>query len=212
MLLMIDTSHQRTSLPTVKKLVPPNSAGSIEVRQGQLLRITCLEDGVVLPLFGFAKDDSSVFLSVHHTRVFSNSYVLGQGMRLVSNRRRPLMVLGKDTVGRHDLLMPASTTADLKAQGHETALGCVESVQAELAALGQPCSRLPDPVNLFMNVQVCTDGRLLPQPCTSRNGDSIVCRVVRDMVFVVSTCDTGIAGNAGMGAVELAAAEDLSAF
>src|ERR1700704_718310 len=159
MLLMID-KIDRSPQPLRRVSIPRGTAGSIEVLQGQLLKITAVDAGAVAALFGFVKDDPTVFLSVHHTRVFSNSYLLGPGMRLVSNRRRPLMVLGKDSVGSHDLLMPASTTADLRVHGIDDGQGCVEAVRGQLALRGISPPRLPDPVNLFMNVRLHRDGRL----------------------------------------------------
>jgi uncharacterized protein YcgI (DUF1989 family) len=142
--------------------------------------------------------------------VFSNSYVLGAGMRLVSNRRRALMVLGKDTVGTHDLLMPASSSAYLAQTGLAGQQGCVDALQAELQRLDIRPPRLPDPVNLFMHVHLHQDGRLEPLPNRVKAGDKVVCRVLRDMVFVVSACHTGIEGNNRPGALELTAGEDLA--
>jgi uncharacterized protein YcgI (DUF1989 family) len=212
MLLMKDATETRAPLPMQSVTVPAASAGSMLVKRGQLLRITAREDGAVASLFGFSEAEPTVHLSVHHTRVFSNSYVLGAGMRLVNNRRRPVMVLGKDSVGQHDLLMPASTTAFLAANGYEGQPGCVEALVAELQRLNRQQPKLPDPINLFMNVQLDQQGTLTPQPNTVKAGDSVTCRVVLDTVFVVSTCCTGIAGNDKPGAVELSVAEDLSDF
>lgn len=212
MLLMKEATETRAPLPTQSVQVAPGSAGSVLVKRGQLLRITALENGVVASLFGFSETEPSVHLSVHHTRVFSNSYVLGAGMRLVNNRRRPVMVLGKDSVGKHDLLMPASTSAFLAANGYPGQTGCVEALHAELQRLGRQQPKLPDPINLFMHVQLDQQGHLTPLPNTVMAGDSVTCRVVLDTLFVVSTCCTGIAGNATPGAVELSVAEDLSDF
>lgn len=212
MLLMKEASETRTPLPMQVVTVAAGSAGSILVKRGQLLRITAVQEGAVASLFGFSELEPSVHLSVHHTRVFSNSYVLGAGMRLVNNRRRPVMVLGKDSVGKHDLLMPASTTAFLAANGYAGQTGCVESLQDELQRLGRQQPKLPDPINLFMNVQLNQQGTLTPLPNTVKAGDSVTCRVVLDTVFVVSTCCTGIVGNDKSGAVELSVAEDLSDF
>jgi len=192
--------------------VDAGSAGSMLVKRGQLLRITALADGAVASLFGFSETEPNVHLSVHHTRVFSNSYVLGAGMRMVNNRRRPVMVLGKDSVGQHDLLLPASTSAFLAANGYAGQLGCVEALQAELQRLGRQQPKIPDPINLFMNVQLDQRGTLKPLPTTVKAGDSVTCRVVLDTVFVVSTCCTGIPGNDTPGAVRLSVAEDLSDF
>lgn len=210
MLLMIEPESDRSPVARTGTVVQPGTAGSISVLQGQLLKIEALGDGAVASLYGFAKDDPSVFLSVHHTRVFSNSYLLGAGMRLVTNRRRALMVLGKDTVGTHDLLMPASTTGYLESLGLQGAKGCVEAVQEELTRLAITPSRFPDPVNLFMNVKLHQDGRLEPLPNKVRPGDHVICRVLRDATFVVSACATGIACNNQPAALALSVAESLA--
>ncbi|MGI4858589.1 MAG: urea carboxylase-associated family protein [Janthinobacterium lividum] len=192
--------------------VPAGESRAIEVRRGQILRIEACEAGAVAALFGFSPTQPDVFLSVHHTRVFSNSYLLQAGMRMVSNRRRALMVLGKDSSGRHDLLLPASTTAFLAAQGYAGQTGCVESVRRVVAECGLMPPKLPDPINLFMNVALHQDGRIEPLPNVTRAGDFIACRVVSDMVFIVSACCTGISGNDRPGALALSAAEELDAF
>ncbi|MGG2399400.1 urea carboxylase-associated family protein [Pseudomonas sp. SH1-B] len=211
MLLMKNPATDRAPLPAVRVEVAAGSAGSIALKRGQLLRIEALEDGAVASLFGFSENDPMVHLSVHHTRVFSNSYVLGSGMRLVNNRRRPVMVLGKDSVGRHDLLLPASTSAYLRSKGYD-GMGCVEAVQAELDRLGRQQPKLPDPINLFMHVSLERDGTIIPQSNTVKAGDKVTCRVVQDMLFIVSTCSTGVEGNDKPGAVALSAAENLSDF
>lgn len=211
MLIMKEHITDRTPLPTRRVDVAASSAGSIAVKRGQLLRIEALEDGAVASLFGFSDADPMIHLSVHHTRVFSNSYVLGSGMRLVNNRRRPVMVLGKDSIGKHDLLLPASTTAYLTSKGYQ-GIGCVEALQAELDRLGRKQPKLPDPINLFMHVALERDGSIHPQPNTVKAGDMITCRVVQDMLFVVSTCCTGIPGNDRPGAIAMSVAENLSDF
>lgn len=203
-----ESAERRRAAPLT---VAANSVGSIRVQRGQLLRITALEPGAVASLFGFSLADPAVWLSVHHTRVFSNSYLLGSGMRLVNNRRRPVMVLGKDSVKRHDLLLPASTSGFLAARGYGGE-GCVEAVRGELARLGMTVPKLPDPINLFMHVQLTRAGEILPETNLTRAGDSITCRVVADTQFIVSTCCTGIEGNDKPAPLRLAVAENLSDF
>ncbi len=191
--------------------VEAGTAGTIKVLRGQLLRITALEDGAVASLFGFSLAEPNQWLSVHHTRVFSNSYLLGSGMRMVNNRRRPVMVLGKDDVKRHDLLLPGSTTSWLAENGYQ-GQGCVESVQEQLNALGMSVPKLPDPINLFMHVDLTREGNIVPQPNLTKAGNRLTCRVVSDTQFIVSTCNTGIEGNDKPGAVQLSVAEDLFDF
>jgi len=208
MLLLKDTPN-RAPLPPTRVPVPAGESRAIEVKAGQILRIEAKDDGATAALFGFSRANPDIFLSVHHTRVFSNSYVLQAGMRIVSNRRRALMVLGKDSVGRHDLLLPASSTAFLEENGYAGQTGCMESVARVIAEQGLAPPKLPDPINLFMHVDLQQDGAIEPRPNGTRAGDAVACRVVADLVFVVSACCTGIAGNDRPGALELAAVEEL---
>ena len=208
---MLLLKEKSTSLPQppTRVAVPAGGSRAIEVRQGQILRIEAKERGAVASMFGFNRANSDLFMSVHHTRVFSNSYLLRAGMRIVTNRRRAVMVLGKDTSGRHDMLLPASTSAFLQAKGYAGQTGCVESVSAVIEATGLTPPKFPDPINLFMNVELHQNGRIEPLPNTTRAGDFVACRVVVDTVFIVSACCTGIPGNDVPGALELCVAEEL---
>ncbi|MCQ8228867.1 urea carboxylase-associated family protein [Pantoea trifolii] len=212
-MLLMRESFEETAVRTLAEpvQVAPGSIGSIRVLRGQLLRITAQGDGAVASLFGFSLADPAVWLSVHHTRVFSNSYLLGSGMRLVNNRRRPMMVLGKDSVKRHDLLLPASTTAFLTERGHQGE-GCLDALRGELARLGMVVPKLPDPINLFMHVKLTREGDILPETNLTKAGDSITCRVVMDTQFIVSACNTGIEGNDRPAPLLLSVAENLHDF
>lgn len=212
-MLLMRENYQETAVRTLAEPVhvAPGSIGSIRVLRGQLLRITAQGDGAVASLFGFSLADPAVWLSVHHTRVFSNSYLLGSGMRLVNNRRRPMMVLGKDSVKRHDLLLPASTTAFLAERGYPGE-GCLDALRGELARLGMVVPKLPDPINLFMHVKLTREGEILPETNLTKAGDSITCRVVVDTQFIVSACNTGIEGNDRPAPLLLSVAENLHDF
>lgn len=172
--------------------VPADGARAFPVARGQLLTITDVTGNRPAALYAFTKADPRVFLSPHHTRVFSNSFVLCLGMRLVTNRRHPILVLGKDTSQHHDLMMPASTTAYLESQGIRGRRGVVESVDRALRDAGLAPPRVPDPVNLFAHVSVEPDGRLVPRPHGSKAGDHVTFRVVIDSTCVVSTCLLGL--------------------
>lgn len=212
-MLLMRESYEETTVRTLAEpvQVAPGSIGSIRVLRGQLLRITAQGDGAVASLFGFSLADPAVWLSVHHTRVFSNSYLLGSGMRLVNNRRRPMMVLGKDSVKRHDLLLPASTTAFLNERGYQGE-GSLDALRGELARLGMVVPKLPDPINLFMHVKLTREGDILPETNLTKAGDSITCRVVMDTQFIVSACNTGIEGNDRPAPLLLSVAENLHDF
>ena len=162
-------------------------AGAVVARRGQLLTITDVEGRQPAALFGVTLANPREFLSPHHTRVFSNSFMLRLGMRLVTNRRRPILVLGKDTVDSNDLLFPAVDSDYLARHGQPGRAGAVENALQAFADAGIESPKLPDPINLFLNVDLTTDGALVPGPLRSRAGDHVTFRVVIDATFVVAT-------------------------
>ncbi len=198
-MLLMTTPIEGPLPPETEQIVAHGAAVVVPVKCGQLLSVTDLEGGRAAQLFAFTDADDREFLSPHHTRVFSNSYVLSKGMRLVTNRRRPLMVLGKDSVGTHDLLMPGSTDASLAEAGIADGVGCRETVAKAMMDAGMNPLKIPDPINLFLNVRVNEDGSLEPRPSVSAPGASVTCRVILDCRIVVaaSSTDLGISNATG---------------
>ncbi|MBN8772142.1 MAG: DUF1989 domain-containing protein, partial [Thiobacillus sp.] len=62
------------------------AAALVEAAAGQLLTIEDVGGDRAAQLFAFTRTDAREFLSPHHTRVFSNSYRLTLGMRLVDEK------------------------------------------------------------------------------------------------------------------------------
>lgn len=170
--------------PEERRVVSGGTVAAIKVAKGQFLAVTDVEGGQPAALFAAMLDDPAQVLSPHHTRVFSNSFVLRLGMRLVTNRRRPAMVLGVSPAHlRHDLLMPVTEAA---AHGPEGGADVVrDKVAAAFRAAGLQPVKIADPINLFLDVGVNLDGSLTPKGVSSRPGDTVVFRVVRDMIAVV---------------------------
>ena len=184
LLMKAQTEH----LPSETTLeIPGGEARAFHAHQGQLLSIVDLAGQQPATLFAFVTNNLKEFLSPHHTRVFSNSFLLNLGTRLVTNHRRPIMVLGEDTVGTHDLLWPALDARYLSSQGLPDTNGCVENAKNSLAKLDIVPPRLPDPGNLFLNVELGNNGKLTPKPLQSRAGDHVLFRVLIDCVCVVSS-------------------------
>lgn len=199
MLLMKDPSLQ-TPAPEGAWTIAHGAAAAVPVACGQLLTVTDVEGGRSAQLFAFTRDSLREFLSPHHTRVFTNTYVLTLGMRLVSNQRRPLMVLGKDSVRTHDLLTPAATAESLAEAGIDGP-GCRETIEAAIAAQGLEPVKIPDPVNLFLHVRIRQDGSLNPKPSLSPAGGSVTFRVVRDCHVFVTACSSDLGIDPGRGPV-----------
>jgi uncharacterized protein YcgI (DUF1989 family) len=149
---MLLLKHPTLCLPAEHSLrIETGAIMAFPVRQGQLLTIVDERGGQPAALFGVDAADSRHFVSPHHTRVFSNSFILRLGMRVVTNRRRPAMVLGRDTVGAHDLLMPVTEAGD-GADCEGASERFKDKVRAALARQRVDVVRVPDPINLFLDV------------------------------------------------------------
>jgi uncharacterized protein len=181
--LLLESSE--APLASVAELVvPPGCVRAFPVAEGQFLAVTDLEGGQPAALFAVAADDMQHFLSPHHTRVFSNSFLLRLGMRLVSNRRRPMMVLGRDPVGAHDLLMPITNGADDADQRAAVRFG--EALFTAYAVVGVRPGKIADPINLFLDVGVHTEGRLLPRGAPAAAGATVVFRVLMHLIVAIA--------------------------
>ncbi|HSI42083.1 MAG TPA: urea carboxylase-associated family protein [Xanthobacteraceae bacterium] len=179
-LLMIEPD--RAALPTESDLVVPGGeVRAIKLGCGQLLAVTDLEGGQPAGLFAVSDADPEIFLSPHHTRVFSNSFALRLGMRLVTNKRRPVMVLGVSAPHLvHDLLMPLT---EGEPAGADALKGRVAAVLHEA---GARVAKVADPVNLFLSIAIRRDGSLTPAGVSSRPGDILVFRAVMDLTLAIA--------------------------
>jgi uncharacterized protein YcgI (DUF1989 family) len=165
--------------PGVDLEVMGGSAVIVVVRRGQMLAIEAPDGGQVASLFAWTAADPAEWLSPHHTRVFGGTFLLRMGTRLVTNRRRPIFVVGRDSLRRHDLLLPAS---------QETGA----AVQAVVGAAGLAVPRIPDPVNLFMDARLGEDGRIDVRQSPARPGERWTVRALIDAHVAVAATRTGI--------------------
>ena len=108
----------------------------------------------------------------------------------MTNRRRPIMVLGRDAVGTHDLLLPATDKNYLSKLMQTESNGCVENALSALSEIRVYPPKLPDPVNIFANVELSEDGALMPRSLKSEPGDQVIFRVLLDIICVVSSANT----------------------
>ncbi|WP_102225381.1 DUF1989 domain-containing protein [Acidimangrovimonas sediminis] len=203
--LMMITPTDADLPPESAVVIPHGTVAAIPVKQGQLMTITDIEGGRPVQLYAYTDASTDEFLSPHHTRVFSNSYRLNQGMRMVTNRRRPLMVLGKDTGRKHDLLMPGATRSGLAEVGLASEACEREAFRAAVAEAGLEPAKFPDPINLFLDVSIDTTGAIAPHDLSHPAGTHVTCRVVIDCLLFVGACasDLPIRQNAGPVKVEI---------
>ena len=186
-MLLLKTPSTSAAPPEGELTVKGGGAGAVAICRGQLLTVIDPEGGQAAALFAITTADPGEFLSPHHTRVFGNSFLLRLGMRLVTNRRRPIFVLSRDSVGRHDLLLPMPRPPVDAEQAPAPRIGLETAhVKEAFERAGQSVAKLPDPVNVFLNVEVDSEGRLTPRSLDHPAGSSVTFRVLIDAVAVIA--------------------------
>jgi uncharacterized protein len=100
-----------------------------------------------------------------------------------------LRLTGDTTPGAHDTLIPACDPERYRLLG---AVGyhanCADNFASATSAVGIVAGRVPNPLNLFMNVPWTGDGELSFAAPTSRPGDSVTLRAEVDLWFIMSAC------------------------
>ncbi len=178
------------SLPKGAVRVPAREGRAVRVGAGGLLRVIDLEGGQVVDLFAFNADDLTEHASAEHTRVALLRLFPRVGESFVSNRRRALLTFVEDrSPGRHDMLCAACDPeryATLGVEGWHAS--CRENLIQAMGGLGLTGFAVPQPINLFMNVEVRPDGGLEYRTSVSEPGDFVTLRAELDLVVIASSC------------------------
>ncbi len=165
--------------PEADILIAGGAAALVPIGRGQLLSIEAPEGGQVAALFAWVDGDTDEWLSPHHTRVFGGTFHLRMGTRLVTNRRRPIFVVGRDSLRHHDLLLPASVRT-------------VDAVSRALVASQVDVGRIADPVNVFLHADLGVDGRIDVRRSPARPGERWTVRALIDGFVAVAAGPTGL--------------------
>ena len=156
---------------------------------GSVLRITDLEGTQVGDLVLFRANDPTDRFSAGNTRKMAGSIYVTTGATLWSTRYERLAELGEDTVGRHDLLASACTQYDYPIRfgvtGHRS---CLANLTEALAPYGIEEPGIPDPMNVFMSMDVGPKGELTILESTSKPGDHLDVRMLEDCIVALSAC------------------------
>lgn len=182
--------------PNTIRITPQSGAGFV-LRKGQQLRITDPEGQQVCDLICYKQDDQQEWLSSGRTMDYAESWLIGQGDILYSNRSNPMLSILEDSCGRHDfLLTPCSLEMFHKlyhVQGHHPS--CHENLYTNLARWGILPDDIPTTFNIFMNVQLYPDGKLKVEPPLSKAGDYILLEAQMDLIVGLTACSAGQSNN-----------------
>lgn len=169
--------------------IPTGQGLAFRIRKGDRFRLVDPEGGQVGDLFAFAAAEPDEYLSAAHTRTSVSRLFPRIGEHFVTNRRRPILTLIADTSpGAHDMLIAACDAARYDALGAAGHASCAGNLRIALSHLGMATDVIPQPVNVFMNIPVDTEGDLAWLPAPSRPGDAVTFEADVDCVVVVSAC------------------------
>jgi uncharacterized protein YcgI (DUF1989 family) len=176
------------------EIVPASHGRAYEMQAGQVAVITNLHGNQVMDAWALSAADPAEFSSMDHTRSVNSNIYLEKGMKVVSNRRRPMMKLLDDSAAlRHDtLLCPcnAELYEQLGCEGYHRS--CSDNFHEALSAKAKDLPFTPASLNLFMNVPVHSDGALERHAPASKAGDFVALRAEMDLVLVLSACPQDI--------------------
>jgi uncharacterized protein YcgI (DUF1989 family) len=162
----------------------------VRLVSGQAIQIINTHGQQVVDTWCFNADDMTEFMSMEHLHATLESIFPAEGDPLVTNRRRPILTLERDTsLGRHDTVIAACDRhryALLGCDGHHD--NCTDNLAAALADLGVKAPECPSPLNLWMNIPIGADGRVEWGEPLCKPGDYVVLRAVMDCIVVLSTC------------------------
>ncbi len=178
-------------------VIEPQTGIAFELKEGQTLRVIDLEGEQVADLVAFSRADRTEWLSSGRSIDYANSIYLTTGNILYSNRSRPMLAIVADEVGRHDfLLTPCSAeTFEIIYREKKYHPSCFENLSKRLAEFGIAPDSIPTTFNIFMNVEIATDGKMSILPPRSKARDSISLRAEMDLIVGLTACSAEMSNN-----------------
>ncbi len=169
--------------------VPGGGGRAVRLSEGEAVRLVNTPGSQVVDTWAVMADDPSEVMSVEHTRRMTAHLHPVEGDVFFSNRRTPMLRLEEDrTAATHDTIVACCDSWLYRhygaAEGHAN---CHDNFLAALEEIGVQPDRVPNPLNLWMNVPVEGNSVDLTAPL-SAPGDYIVMRALTDVVVVFSAC------------------------
>lgn len=171
-------------------LVPARTASAYRLNAGEAFRVINTHGTQVADTWLIASEDGTEYASMAHTRAATLKLAPQIGDQIFSNRRRAVATVVEDTSGGvHDTLIAACDQQRYAMLGHQGSHdNCADNFAKALVAAGLAPMPVPDPLNLFMNVPVGSDGNLSFSPPVSNPGSYVTVAADADLILVVSAC------------------------
>lgn len=169
--------------------VPARHGVGAFAAQGQRISIVNTHGTQVLDTWAFNRGDMNESMSMEHTRSFNSRIYPRVGDDMVTNRRRPILTWLEDTSpGVHDTVLCACNRYLYEQLGAPEHRNCEDNLHEALHELGLEAPATPNPLNLFMNTPVVSEGAIERKPPVSAPGDRVVFEARMDLIVVFSAC------------------------
>ena len=182
-------------------LIPARQGRAVKLHQGDLLEIANPKGNQVCDFFALTLESASEFLGMEQCRTALGRVYVNEGDVLVTNRRRPLIEITRDTSpGVHDILIACCDLPryhDLGVTDYHD--NCADNFRMALTAIGIVPTHVPSPFNIWMNIPVKENGAYSWEAPVSKAGDKITLKALADCVAVMSACPQDLTPVNGVG-------------
>lgn len=196
-------SPDGTPAPGASYTVPPRQGRAVRLARGRVLTMVNTHGTQVVDTWAFDAADPSEFMSLEHYRQTVSRVMVRVGDPLATNRRRPILTLVEDTSpGVHDTVIAACDIwryLNLGVAGYHDS--CTDNLRMAMLAIGMEAPEIPQPLNMWMNIPIHTDGTVGWMPTVAAPGDAVKLRAERDCIVVMSCCPQDLVPINGPGGV-----------
>ena len=174
--------------------IPARHGKAAFVKKGQKVKVTNTHGTQVVDCWAFNAENPGEFMSMEHCRVALGRYRAKVGDTMVTNMRRPILKILKDTSpGVHDTMMAACDRIRYELLGCKTYhRNCTDNLWEGLVEIGVKPTETPSPFNLWQNTPVEAGGRIGQYPTVAKRGDHILFRAEMDLHIAFSACPQDI--------------------
>lgn len=188
----------RNRMMVKQRQIRPGTAEAVVLRKGEALQIIDVEGKQVADCVVFSLDDQQEWGSTAVTRSANDNVMLTMGKQFWSNRRRPLLEIAEDSVGRHDIMYACCDPVRYEKLGAPDHANCRTALAEALTPWTIGRDRVPDPINWFMNVAIKARGELEIREPLSEADDFVVIKALEDVIVAVSACPQDLVATNGM--------------
>lgn len=187
-------SEDGRAIPGKVYTIPAREGRAVRLKRGDTLEIINRHGQQVCDFFALVDGSPDEVLSVEHCRTSFDRIYVREGDMLVTNRRRSLLHLVKDTSpGVHDIVVACCDQpryAQLGVKGYHD--NCADNFRMSLMAIGATVPRVPCPFNIWMNIPVDPKGSFTWEPPVSKPGDYVWLEAQLDCIAIMSACPQDI--------------------